>query len=185
MPDLDEISYSREATIDAFRDYYRFLFDLYMEDSDIIEPPKGGWPTLSPEFGHLANCYWADWQSLADIGSVEAGVDMSGLGETLKVMTEGALDDVPAHVVGLTCGDRENKALLLDTEFGVIHWPESDGGGDHRHNLDDDPSFIEPVDPWDVDDHVPENEIEWRHESPAWAITGFFELLKKQFRELK
>ena len=36
-----------------------------------------------------------------------------------------------------------------------------------------------------MDEHVPENEIEWRHESPAWAITDFFELLKKQFRELK
>ena len=153
MPDLDEISYSREETIFAFRDYYRFLVDLYMEDSDIIEPPKGGWPTVSPEFGQLfgksdeviallrslpyirqnspngqwspphgsANCYWADWQSLADLGGVEAGVDMSGLGETLKVMTEGALDDVPAHVVGLTYGDRENKTFLLDTEFGVVH----------------------------------------------------------------
>jgi hypothetical protein len=153
MPDLDEISYSREETIGAFRHYYRFLVDLYMEDSDIIEPPKGGWPTVSPEFGQLfgksdeviallrslsyirqnspngqwspphgsANCYWADWQSLADLGGVEAGVDMSGLGETLKVMTEGALDDVPAHVVGLTYGDRENKTFLLDTEIGVVH----------------------------------------------------------------
>lgn len=32
---------------------------------------------------------------------------------------------------------------------------------------------------------MPENEIEWRSESPAWAIRDFFELLKKQYRELK
>jgi hypothetical protein len=28
---------------------------------------------------------------------------------------------VPAHVVGLTYGDRENKTFLLDTELGVVH----------------------------------------------------------------
>jgi hypothetical protein len=44
MPGFDEIRYSREATVSAFCDYYRFLVDLYMEDSDIIEPPEGGWP---------------------------------------------------------------------------------------------------------------------------------------------
>src|SRR4051812_13938372 len=36
----------------------------------------------------------------------------------------------------------------------------------------------------DLEEHVPENEIDWRG-APAWAITDFFELLKKQFRELK
>ena len=45
--------------------------------------------------------------------------------------------------------------------------------------------FIEPVDEWDLNEHVPEAEAEWRLESPAWEITDFFELLKKQFRELK
>lgn len=32
---------------------------------------------------------------------------------------------------------------------------------------------------------MPENEIKWRNESPAWAITDFFELLKTQYRNLK
>ncbi|PQE14101.1 Alpha beta hydrolase fold protein [Rutstroemia sp. NJR-2017a BVV2] len=208
---------NREATINAFRDYYRFLVSLYMDDAEIIEPPEGGWPTVSPEFGRLsgksdeviallrglpyirqdtpngewfppegsAYCYWADWQLLANLGQAGAEVDMSDLRDTLNATTEGCLDPVPAHVVGLTYGGRENKTFLLDTKFGVVHWPESDGGGDHRANLDDDPSFIEPVDAWDLDEHVPENEIDWRHGSPAWAITDFFELLKKQFRELK
>jgi hypothetical protein len=153
MLDLEDISYSRETTIRAFRDYYRFLVDLYMDDSEIIEPPEGGWPTVSPEFGQLFGksdeviallrnlpyirqdsptgewfpphgspyCYWADWQSLADLGEAKAEVDMSGLRDNLNALTESCLDHVPAHVVGLTYGDRENKIFLLDTEFGVIH----------------------------------------------------------------
>ncbi|KAH8586290.1 hypothetical protein B0O99DRAFT_644777, partial [Bisporella sp. PMI_857] len=107
MPGFDEIRYSREATVSAFCDYYRFLVD------------------------------------------------------------------------------RENKNFLLDTVLGTVHWPESDRGGTHRRNLDNDPSFIEPVYWDDVEEHVPENEIEWRNESPAWAITDFFELLKTQYRNLK
>ncbi|PQE29056.1 Alpha beta hydrolase fold protein [Rutstroemia sp. NJR-2017a BBW] len=218
MPDLEEISYSREATVNAFRDYYRFLVNLYMDESEILEPPEGGWPTVSAEFGRLsgksdeviallrslpyirqdcrngalfppqgsAHCYWADWQSLADLGDVGVGVDSTDLRETLNAMTEGCLDPVPAHVVGLTYGDRENKNFLLDTKLGIVHWPESDGGGRHSANFDNDPSFIEPVELWDeLDGIVPEKEFEWRMESPAWAITDFFELLKKQFRELK
>lgn len=156
MPELDEIRYSREATVRAFRDYYRFLVDLYMEDSDIIEPPAGGWPTISPEFQQLfgksdeviallrrlpyiranapsgewhpphgsPNCYWADWPSLAQgaLGRAEARADTSStVDEGLKVQSEGALDDVPAHVVGLTFGDRENKVFLLDTVLGIVH----------------------------------------------------------------
>ncbi|KAL5316127.1 hypothetical protein ACEPPN_017005 [Leptodophora sp. 'Broadleaf-Isolate-01'] len=217
MTELDEIGYSREGTVGAFRGYYRFLVDLYMDESDIIEPPKEGWPTISPEFQQLfgksdeviallrslpyiresspggewhpphgsPNCYWADWQSLAQgaLRRAEARADMITVDEGLKVQSEGALGDVPAHVVGLTFGDRENKVFLLDTALGIVHWPESDGGGDHRRNVNNDPSFIEPV--YDVDEHVPENEIEWRNESPAWAIIDFFELLKKQYHELK
>ncbi|CAG8961708.1 hypothetical protein HYFRA_00006248 [Hymenoscyphus fraxineus] len=218
MPELDEISYSREATVCAFRDYYRFLVDLYMEETEVIDPPAGGWPTISSEFQRLfgksdeviallhilpyiresgpsgewhpphgsPNCYWADWQSLAE-GALRRAEARENSGTNadaaLKVQSEGALDDVPAHVVGLTFGDRENKVFLLDPNLGIIHWPESDGGGTHRHNFDEDPSFIEPV--YDVDEHVPEEEIEWRNESPAWAITDFFELLKLQYRNLK
>lgn len=55
-----------------------------------------------------SHCYLADWQSLADLrGEGGAGlVDMSSFGETLKVTTEGALDNIPAQVIGLTCGNR-------------------------------------------------------------------------------
>ncbi|PQE31389.1 Alpha beta hydrolase fold protein [Rutstroemia sp. NJR-2017a WRK4] len=218
MPILQEISYSREATINAFRDYYRFIVDLYMDESEIKEPPEGGWPTFSPEYGRLsgkseeviallrslpcisqdcsngdwfpphgsAYCYWADWQWLSDLKDAGAGVDTRDYRETLNALTEACLDPVPAHFFGLTYGGRENPIFLLDTKLGIVHWPQSDGGGNHSHNIDNDPSFIEAVDLWDdLEELVSEKEFEWRMESPAWAITDFFELFKKQFRELK
>ncbi|KAH6699845.1 hypothetical protein BKA61DRAFT_647087 [Leptodontidium sp. MPI-SDFR-AT-0119] len=218
MLEVDDIAYSREATIGAVRDYYQFLVELYLDDSEIIEPPKGGWPAISREFQHVfgksdeviallrdlpyirenspiptrndppqgsSGCYWADWQKLAadSAEAANAGEDMGEFGENLKGMSELWLEDVPDHVVGLTFGDSYNAhTFLLDTKFGVVHWPDSCGGGHHQTNVDNDPSFIEPV--WGVDEHAPENE-EWRSSSPAWSIPDFFKLLKKQYRELK
>lgn len=130
-------------------------------------------------------CYWADWQSLAaNAVTYPAATGTIPNGEGLRICSEGgeASEDVPADVIGLTYGGRENKTLLLDTRLGVVYWPESDDGGNYAHNMDNDPSFIQTV--WGIEDHVPENEMEWRNE-PAWAVEVFFEMLKKQYRELK
>ncbi|KAG4430367.1 hypothetical protein IFR05_014152 [Cadophora sp. M221] len=194
MLEVDDIAYSREATIGAVRDYYRFLarhFEavstrlrevgrshfitprcaLHSRNSHIPawnNPPQG-----SP------GCYWADWQKLAADGAeaANAGEDMGEFGENLKGMSELWLEDVPDHVVGLTFGDSYNAhTFLLDTKFGVVHWPDSCGGVHHQANVDNDPSFIEPV--WGVDEHAPENE-EWRSSSPAWPIPDFFQTSKE------
>lgn len=47
MPELADITYSREATIAAVSDYYSFLAKLYMKDSQVIYPPAGGWPSIA------------------------------------------------------------------------------------------------------------------------------------------
>lgn len=54
MPDLDEISYPRDASISALSDHYRFLVEMYMGSSEILEPPDEGWPTIPPEFRQLS-----------------------------------------------------------------------------------------------------------------------------------
>lgn len=94
MPKLDEISYSRDTCVKAIRDYYRFLTQMYLPGTEIIEPPEGGWPTITnetlqdlgktPEVVALLrelpyirsrddrrlesqvapHCYFADWQDL-------------------------------------------------------------------------------------------------------------------------
>lgn len=54
MHDLDEISYPREASISAFSDYYRFLVEMYMGSSEIIELSDEGWSIIPPESGQLS-----------------------------------------------------------------------------------------------------------------------------------
>ncbi|KAF2421786.1 hypothetical protein EJ08DRAFT_701898 [Tothia fuscella] len=204
MPELDEISYSREACVAAIRDYYSFLATMYMDKSTIIEPPEQGWPSIAagglqslgkteevttllrylPYIGTPKRalwkpqgspfCYWADWQSYA------RGVSEGRLTpDNLRVCSEGVEygNDIPSHVIGLTYGGRDNPIFLLDTKLGIVHWLECpneiqyEGTRDHVTDV--------------VDDSTPENEVEWREDSPAWAIADFFELLKDQFRDLK
>jgi hypothetical protein len=203
MPQLSEISYSRDACIAAVRDYYIFLTKMYLKESDVIEPSKEGWPTITVDnlqglgktdevislLRHLPYirkpnddrdkahgapwCYFADWQSHA------CNISLGRLsGEDLKVLSENVsfCGNVPSHVVGLTTGARDNPVFLLDTELGIVHWPECEG--EIRYN----PSReLVKDDPYD---YAPESEAEWRADAPAWSITDFFEVLKDQFREL-
>ena len=204
MPPLSEISYSRDACIVAVRGYYEFLTNMYLKESAVIKPPEGGWSSITsdslrdldktdevisllrhlPYIGTPNNasarpqgspwCYWADWQLRASnfsLGHISS--------DALKVNSEGAdfSDDVPAHVIGLTSGGRENPVFLLDTQLGIVHWvecPDDIRYGPSREKVED-----------DAYDYAPDNEAEWRADAPAWPIADFFELLKDQFRELK
>lgn len=44
--DIEDVSYAREATIAAITDYYTFLTRMYMDESQVISPPAGGWPSI-------------------------------------------------------------------------------------------------------------------------------------------
>ncbi|RYP01823.1 hypothetical protein DL765_010815 [Monosporascus sp. GIB2] len=201
MPSLDEITYSGDATVAAVRDYYHFLTKTYLKESDIIEPPAGGWPTIRPSLECMGKtdevlsllchlpyirdlpddkrvqavpwCYFADWQELGRDASVRHLE-----GETLRLYSEraGKIDDMPPHDVGLTCGGRKNPVILLDTKLGVVHWYEC-------------PSEIIRDSAWetlqaDPYDYAPENEAVWMAECGSWAIMDFFVVLKDEFRKL-
>ncbi|KAI1334953.1 hypothetical protein F5Y15DRAFT_263270 [Xylariaceae sp. FL0016] len=206
MPELSEIKYSRDATVAAVLSYYRFLTTLYLDETRIATPPEAGWPSITgAPFGKLEelgksneviallsqlpylradgsdneraqgapDCFFADWQ-LQMQWLVEGGTDA---GE-LKIITEGAefYEDAPPHVVGLTSG-ADNPIFVLDTELGIVHWPECPdeiGNNALREPIEDDPY-----------DYAPENEADWRNDAPAWEVSEFFELLKDQFLELK
>ncbi|KAK0117609.1 hypothetical protein ONS95_011944 [Cadophora gregata] len=199
MPELEEITYSRDEAISVVRDYYRFLCQMYLDDSDIVEPPAGGWPNITMDklqdldkteevillLRHLPYtrpesldteaapfCKFANWNLNAIYLSSGRAT-----AEHLKLASEGDdfYQESPSHVIGLTSGGRDNPVFVLDTELGIIHWPQCPG--EIRHN----PSKEDVED--DPYDYAPENEAEWRADAPAWAITDFFELLKDQFRE--
>jgi hypothetical protein len=202
MPQLSEVTYSQDACVAAVRSYYDFLTKMYLKNSDVIEPPQEGWPSITTEIlqdlgktetvisllRHLPYirvsseddrdnaqgapwCYFADWQLDAHY------VSLGHLNcESLKIHSENLIENVPPHVIGLTSGGRDNPVFLLDTELGIIHWPEC--VGEIRYNpsrelIEDDPYI-----------YAPEDEAEWRADAPAWAIDDFFEVLKDQYREL-
>lgn len=202
MPDLEDISYSRDETVAAANDYYDFLTKMYLKESDIIKPPAGGWPSVMLHLQCLGKtdeviallsrlpyirwpsddrdqsqgaprCIFADWQKIA------SSVGLGRInGEFLGIASEGASNSaaVPPHVIGLTCGGRGNPVFLLDTKLGITHWHECPG-----EVIDNPP--LEPVqnDPYG---YAPEKEAEWRAEGEAWANADFFEVLKEEFRQL-
>ncbi|PVH83224.1 hypothetical protein DL98DRAFT_585933 [Cadophora sp. DSE1049] len=200
MPELSEITYSREQAIAAVRDYFEFLCQMYMDESDVVEPPADGWPSITVDnlqdldkseevvslLRHLPYirperldteaapfCKFANWDSDATYLSTPRAT-----AEYLKLASEGDefYEESPPHVIGLTSGGRDNPVFVLDTELGIVHWAVCPGEiryNPSREDVQDDPY-----------DYAPENEAEWRADAPAWAITDFFELLKDQFREL-
>lgn len=100
--------YSRDATVAAVRDYYALLTDMYLDPSDVLSPPAGGWPPSTinrlqcmgkaPEvldlLAHLPyirgeeddgpqagvpGCRFADWRHLAQtVSSDEDDPDKEG-----------------------------------------------------------------------------------------------------------
>lgn len=198
MPLLNEISYSRDAVVAAVRDYYGFLVDMYLPESQVLQAPDGGWPSITSdtwtELGksdeviallrhlpYISNtnyeeadgapeCKFADWQSLTRITD----------GQQVKILTEIDADegDVPAHMFGLTLRQRDvPSVILLDTELGLVYWPDCPGPIKYnpaREQLMDDPY-----------DWASVPGAEWRSGSAIWAVEDFFEVLKFHFRQLE
>ncbi|KAH9894696.1 hypothetical protein F4778DRAFT_747921 [Xylariomycetidae sp. FL2044] len=201
MPRLKDITYSREATVAAVRDYYQFLTKLYMSPESIIEPPEGGWPNIMQEvlasdgktdevielLRHLpyiryddvlttpqaAPCtQFVDWVGSANY---EQRTDVEHTSSRLGV--EGPeWEHVPSHVVGLSLWSRNSYDFNLDTKLGVIYWLDCPCEID----ADPFPAHIEDR----VEEYAPENEWVWRGNAVAWAIPDLFEQLKDEFRRL-
>ena len=138
MPELSEIGFSQEACVAAVRDYYRFLAQMYLDESAVIEPPEGGWPEITADslqnlgkndavislLRHLPYirdacddnqpqgtpwCEFANWRALSLSHANNDPEDS----DYLKVMMEGPLcDDIPPHVVTLT-NRPQNRMMFL------------------------------------------------------------------------
>ncbi|KAI9150677.1 hypothetical protein HJFPF1_10453 [Paramyrothecium foliicola] len=202
MPHLADVSYSRDETIAAIRDYYRFLTSMYLPESVILYPPPDGWPNITSTnmqrlgkadevitlLKHLpyiedtsggAGFQAAPWCTFADYRSwtMEHTITQGSANEA-RLITEGSIfEDVPAHVIGLTAGGRDNPVFLLDTKLGIVYWLDCPDGPRHRptkEKICDDPY-----------EWAPDEEAEWRGESPAWTVPDFFEVLKEEFRSLR
>lgn len=206
MPTLDKITYSREATIAAVRDYYQFLADMFLPEDFIEEPPAEGWPSITKErvtrlgkndevfelMRHLpylpdesqlvARATAANWSSiLADhvpMGSAPIPFKRWGV----RITTEGLdWEDVPSSAFGLAHGGRNNEVFIFDTQFGTVTWIEAPDFDDNplRKTISRASGGSE-----DFEDCTPENEHGWRRHK-AWSIVDFFEVLKNELRTLE
>ncbi|KAK8028335.1 hypothetical protein PG991_005391 [Apiospora marii] len=205
MPELEDVSYSEAECVAAIADYYEFLTKMYLDESEVIYPPKGGWPSITqahPEvlarFGKTDTVIslLAHLPYIRNKGGAEDGIHaiadcpfadwddfFSGLPpdsdlDSCKMVTESyAFTEVaPPHVVGLAAGHRDASIIIVDTELGIIHWDQYPYRNQETH-------IREPIidDPYDW---APEEEAEWRAECEAWAITDFFEVLKGLYVDL-
>jgi len=120
-------------------------------------------------------CRFAEWQ---DLIAKLCSPTRSTTGDQIRIMTEGAAfaEIAPAHVFSLTCGDRENPVMVLDTKLGIIHWE------DCPHKIER--GYYQESVEYGSDEDVPEEEADWRHGAMAWAIPDFFEIFKDEFRKL-
>lgn len=198
MPTLDQISYSREATIATFNDYYQFLTTMYLAEDAVEKPPveQGYWPSITKEKVQLlgkndevfelmrrlpynnegafftAYAQAANWRSYLERSS-SSQEDI----ENLRVITEG-LDwlDIPSSAFAFTTSG-DNYVFILDTQFGLIYWLETP-------DLKYDPIKEPFLDTKLLRMYTPKIEHYWR-EHTAWAIADIFEILKNELRLLK
>ncbi|KAK1829553.1 hypothetical protein QBC39DRAFT_356408 [Podospora conica] len=130
-------------------------------------------------------CWMADWDSFCR--QLREGRDDA---EGLKAVTQNLNDigiewdlqdeAVPAHVIGLTAGGRNNSTMLLDTKVGAVYWVGCPGRIAYIGHCSDDPDMIND----DIFDYSEDPDNDWRG-APPWPVATFFEMLKHQFTTLQ
>ncbi|KAK4040102.1 hypothetical protein C8A01DRAFT_15989 [Parachaetomium inaequale] len=206
--DLEDISYSREATIAAVTDYYTFLTRMYLKESHVVYPPAGGWPAivnaepselqslgksdevlaLLAHLPYIRHPIYGDGEDSAEVAPCHTVADWTRFiarltpvkAKEIRALTEGELAymHISPPHVVGLTMSPIDEAWVLDTELGIIHWQDCPSRIDFG---DDRLASVQ----WDLEHEVSEEEADWRQSATAWAIPDFFELLKDQFIKLK
>lgn len=120
MPDLGDVEYSRDECVQAVRDYFQFLAQMYLDESDFVFPPEdddneGGWPSINDD-------------SLAGVEKDETVLDLLkhlpyvrqrptvGGSDTIKVAPFTTFTDWAEAATDLADGKDEAESLRLRTE---------------------------------------------------------------------
>jgi hypothetical protein len=204
MPELNEVSYSESVMVAAISDFFKFLTKMYLDEASVEWPPEGGWPTITVgAFGSLEKsdrvisllrqlpylrdlglpewerptgvpqANFCNWKDYAKVNDSDDPWKEHGLG----IITEGAVHEATTpFIIGLMEGGRDSPLVILDTNYGIIYWP--DCNDEIRHETRQEQIHDDP-DAW-----ASEGEADWRGDAPAWTITDFFTMLREQFEEL-
>ncbi|KAK4506098.1 hypothetical protein PRZ48_004063 [Zasmidium cellare] len=167
--DLSRITYSREETIAAFRDYYEFLQSMYLDESRILIPPEDGWPEITVEIMQLLGKDSEVTELLKRISYLKASSD----GQKTHKCTFGP---IPPHVIGLTNGGNN---IFLDTQLGVVYFVDCPHAIRFNPNLPHKPIKDDPY------EYALPDEAEWRGWGAAWGVKEFFEVMNWLFRGLQ
>ncbi|KAK8080352.1 hypothetical protein PG997_008170 [Apiospora hydei] len=81
MPELEDVSYSEAECVAAVGAYYEFLTKMYLDESEVIYPPKGGWPSIAQ----------ADPEVLARFGKTDKVVSL--LAHLPYIRNTGGIED--------------------------------------------------------------------------------------------
>lgn len=135
----------------AVGDYYEFLTKMYLDESDVIYLPKGGWPSIINAYpdaltslgradkvisllAHLPYIRNEGWPEdsphvaadccFQDWNQIFTGAGPGSNLESCRIVSEGyAFYELASpHVIALTAGHREAFKMVVETELGIVHW---------------------------------------------------------------
>lgn len=182
----------------AFEDYFNFLINFYVDDTDVQYPPPGGWPHItddiivgelqkSPEVANIlrhlpyltprtqiaGHTSLLNWQAACyDIYTCNVSPE-----ELLHETQPCACDD--ANIIGLTSGEDSDYTFILDVAQNIVYWPNCwhsiCGPKPNKRLITLGNSKL---------NSSRGCEHSWRSEGSAWRIGDFFEVLKHQFNLL-
>ncbi|KAH8728895.1 hypothetical protein GQ44DRAFT_737117 [Phaeosphaeriaceae sp. PMI808] len=130
MPQLEEVIYSEAACATIFSNYFKFFTKVYLDDTAVEWPPEGGWPTITTDaFGSLekSDTVIPLLRHLPYIQIADPR-PLPGPYFATRKDSQGShvFNDVNPHIIGLIEGGRSSPFMLLDTQHGVVYWPDCD-----------------------------------------------------------
>ncbi|KAK7954800.1 hypothetical protein PG988_015494 [Apiospora saccharicola] len=187
-----DIQYSREETVSAFREFYTFLSKMYIDESDILEPPEGGWPHIDnlrcmgktnevyELLRHLP--YLRNKHPEAENGTnpcVAPLCHFISWAELAPKVTPGSVWFRPNEDWGHSLRQASEPYEFVEEGRGIVHWYECPGQIEYNPDY---PLAVTAID--EPYEWAPENEQEWRENNPAWAVADLFAILRQQFEDL-
>lgn len=164
MPALEEVEYSRNETVQAFRDYNEFMYAMYIETSHTIHPHADGSPNLTSESGrdfgksgevngllrHIPCIKKVDTDPWGDHPHSVAACKFHDFtepstrshdptrseddGSSLRFLTDDCLQETVFSHVTSLSSGKSDEAFLLDTNSGIVHWIECSSDWEEKHN---------------------------------------------------
>lgn len=121
MPALSDIAYSRDACVQAVCEYFRFLSQMYLDETDFVYPPDDGcgWPSITRE-------------NLADVDKDETVLDLlrhlpyvreahdDGGTDVVQVAAFTSFANWAADAAAIAAGRYDGESLKMATESAAL-----------------------------------------------------------------